>query len=312
MNNTNASSSHVAPDLTLNSLTKEKLNIILQRAKQLQATGEKEDGKNEFSQLMNLLRLLQQQQSQAVQQQKPQLQQQPQPQPQQQQQLQQIPVQPMPQQQQLQQIPVQSMPQQPVPVIKNESRSMTPNELQQQQQQQQLQLQLLQQHLLQQQQLNNQTGSPSPSSSLPSTPTGTNTNQQQQQQLQYQMLAYNFLAQNNPQLNTSPSSSPVITQASSPASTSHTNNNPTNTNSAVKIEPAIPTAPVEQPEQVKEPPKTMAERLVEAIYQQASEFNSIKKKSGTTPLPLAPLVTGRNKDTDIVTALDLLSGQQRS
>ncbi|OBZ86833.1 Chromatin structure-remodeling complex subunit snf21, partial [Choanephora cucurbitarum] len=163
-----------------------------------------------------------------------------------------------------------------------------------------------------QQQLNNQTGSPSPSSSLPSTPTGTNTNQQQQQQLQYQMLAYNFLAQNNPQLNTSPSSSPVITQASSPASTSHTNNNPTNTNSAVKIEPAIPTAPVEQPEQVKEPPKTMAERLVEAIYQQASEFNSIKKKSGTTPLPLAPLVTGRNKDTDIVTALDLLSGQQRS
>jgi hypothetical protein len=133
-----ASTSNI-PDLNINTLTKEKLNIVLQvksrknlqianhvftyfflkkRAKQLQAAGEKEDGKNEFSQLMNLLRLLQQQQTQAFNY--------------------------LQQQQQQQQQQTTSQPQTPLaPATPNQTAGTD---------QQQLQIQLLQQHLLQQQQ----------------------------------------------------------------------------------------------------------------------------------------------------------------
>ncbi|KAI8978578.1 SNF2 family N-terminal domain-containing protein [Pilobolus umbonatus] len=44
-------------DILVNSLTKDKVTLLIQRVKQLQQAGEKEDGQNELSQLMNLLRL---------------------------------------------------------------------------------------------------------------------------------------------------------------------------------------------------------------------------------------------------------------
>lgn len=91
----------------------------------MKANGEVEDGRNEFSQLMNLLRLLQQANAQQQQQQ-----QQPKPQP----------LAPAPTDTKLQTI---------LPAANTESRSLTPAEMQQQQ------LQLLQQHLLQQQQQQN-------------------------------------------------------------------------------------------------------------------------------------------------------------
>lgn len=95
----------------------------------MKAAGEVEDGKNEFSQLMNLLRLLQQAQQTKV------------------------------QQQQQQQSPSTQPQQQVVPTADTKlpniqpntvdaPRSLSPAELQQQQ----LQIQLLQQHLLKQQQ----------------------------------------------------------------------------------------------------------------------------------------------------------------
>lgn len=82
--------------------------------------------------------------------------------------------------------------------------------------------------------------------------------------LQYQMLAYNLLSQNLNQKN----------------------------DADVPIEPST-----------EEPPKTMAERLVEAIYQQSIEFISLKNNNAF----LTQKQTG-----DQLTALELLSGQPRS
>ncbi|KAF1801069.1 SNF2 family N-terminal domain-containing protein [Mucor lusitanicus] len=289
-----ATASNVASDLTLNSLTKEKLNIVLQRAKQLQAAGEQEDGKNEFSQLMNLLRLLQQQQSQALQLQAK-----------------------LQQQQQQQQASTSTPPPPPPPAaaaaattatpaanVNTANRQLTPAELQQQQQ---LQIQLLQQHLLQQQMANNN-GTPSPSASNASTPTGATNNN-----LQYQMLAYNLLSQNLASNQSSTANSPATTAATVP-----------NTASPVTIQPqpaaAVPAQPIKveappAPPVVEEVPKTMAERLVEAIYLQANELNALRQKvnnASVVPVFPPPIVTTKGGDTGILTAFDLLSGQQRS
>lgn len=82
--------------------------------------------------------------------------------------------------------------------------------------------------------------------------------------LQYQMLAYNLLSQN---LN-------------------------------VKTDPDVP---IET--STEETPKTMAERLVEAIYQQSIEFISLKNNNAFLT---------QKQDGDQLTALELLSGQPRS
>ncbi|KAG0169607.1 hypothetical protein DFQ30_003485 [Apophysomyces sp. BC1015] len=230
-------------DLSLNSLTKEKLNIVLQRAKQLQAAGEKEDGKNEFSQLMNLLRLLQQQQQQQqtllLQQQLLQQQQQ--------------------QQQQKQQLPMQDP------------------------QQQQLQLQILQQHLLQQQQQAQISKGLSPASGTstlpltsvaPSNSTNAASTAATFNTLQYQMLAYNLLSKN-----LSGQSSTTASSSSAPIL------------DIPPIKPADDNRPTEET-------KTLAEKLVEAIYRQARDhraLNALKYKD--------PCIR--------VTPIDLLS-QQRS
>lgn len=115
----------------------------MQRAKQLQAAGEKEDGKNEFSQLMNFLRTLHRQQSiafQHLQQTIPNQPMQPPPQPTRP---------PIQQQQQQQQQFSTTPPPMQNPMMSNGSQ--TPTQLQMQQ----MQIQLLQQHLMQQQLSNN-------------------------------------------------------------------------------------------------------------------------------------------------------------
>ncbi|KAI7903884.1 SNF2 family N-terminal domain-containing protein [Cokeromyces recurvatus] len=65
----------------------------------------------------------------------------------------------------------------------------------------------------------------------------------------------------------------------------------------------------QEPIMPEEPPKTMAERLVEAIYHQAIEFSIMKKK---TTNDLITMSTTSNHNGDIITAFDLLSGQPRS
>lgn len=243
---------------------------------------------------MNLLRLLQQQQSQALQ------------------------LQAKLQQQQQQQQASTSTPPPPPPAaaaaaattatpaanVNTANRQLTPAELQQQQQ---LQIQFLQQHLLQQQMANNN-GTPSPSASNASTPTGATNNN-----LQYQMLAYNLLSQNLASNQSSTANSPATTAATVP-----------NTASPVTIQPqpaaAVPAQPIKveappAPPVVEEVPKTMAERLVEAIYLQANELNALRQKvnnASVVPVFPPPIVTTKGGDTGILTAFDLLSGQQRS
>lgn len=243
---------------------------------------------------MNLLRLLQQQQSQALQLQAK-----------------------LQQQQQQQQASTSTPPPPPPPAaaaaattatpaanVNTANRQLTPAELQQQQQ---LQIQLLQQHLLQQQMANNN-GTPSPSASNASTPTGATNNN-----LQYQMLAYNLLSQNLASNQSSTANSPATTAATVP-----------NTASPVTIQPqpaaAVPAQPIKveappAPPVVEEVPKTMAERLVEAIYLQANELNALRQKvnnASVVPVFPPPIVTTKGGDTGILTAFDLLSGQQRS
>lgn len=106
--------------------------------------------------------------------------------------------------------------------------------------------------------------------------------------LQYQMMAYNLLSQN-----LTPNNKP-----SSPVSTTKTVQSPS---------PAPPSSSeFETKKATPELPKTMAERLVEAIYQQAVEYNTNKKK---TP----PFVTAtKEEESDVVTVFDLLAGQPRS
>ncbi|CEP16839.1 hypothetical protein [Parasitella parasitica] len=280
-----------ANDLAL----KDKLNIVLQRAKQLQTAGEQEDGKNEFSQLMNLLRLLQQQQTQAYQQQV------------------QAKLQQQQQQQQQQQASSTSTspPSTSAAPASNASRQLTPAELQQQQQ---LQIQLLQQHLLQQQMSSSNNGTPPPSASNPTTPTGGANNNN----LQYQMLAYSLLSQNlasnQPSTASTSPTAPAATATATPV-----NIQPQPAQTQISAKPA--TAPVEQQPPAQpakiEVPKTMAERLIEAIYLQANELNALRQKVNNTPgvpvFPPPPIVApSKGGDSDILTAFDLLSGQQRS
>jgi ATP-dependent helicase STH1/SNF2 len=102
------------------------------------------------------------------------------------------------------------------------------------------------------------------------------------------MLAYNLLSQNlgsnSPSGNATPIASPPVV----------VDDNKTQ---------------VDTPE---EPPKTMAERLVEAIYLQANEFNALKKKTNTASLPTLIPSSNTLDDSETLTAFDLLSGQQRS
>lgn len=119
----------------------------------------------------------------------------------------------------------------------------------------------------------------SPSGSGTTTPNGTPTNNN----LQYQMMAYNLLSQKN-----SPVSKPVQSPSPAPQQTS-TVNSPSDKDATPEL------------------PKSMAERLVEAIYQQAVEYNTNKKKK----MPFMTSVPDKD-DTQIVTVFDLLNGQQRS
>lgn len=140
--------------------------------------------------------------------------------------------------------------------------------------------------------------------------------------LQYQMLAYNLLSQQQQQ------------QQQQQMSNNHGNSS---TPTAIKPEPMnIDTQPptesvqqqpqsqppqqaVAEPEPVEvkpvvkeivETPKTMAERLVEAVYQQSVDYITLRNNNAALP----PF-TNNNKPqqtSDKVTALELLSGQQRS
>lgn len=347
MNNNNLPSTSAAAnanlELDLATLTKEKLNFALQRAKQLQAAGEKEDGKNEFSQLMNFLRSLHRQQSIAFQHlqqtipqqtipqqtipQQPSQQHPQQPQAMSQQQQNMLQQQTMLQQQQQQQQQKQQfMPQQP---------SVTSQQQQQQQQtmpqqsqalpQQQTVLPLQQQTMPQQPQIIPQQPQALPQQQQKLQITGQNPFMQtagtqpapsqfqmqqmqiqllqqhllQQQQLannvpsnndtslnntlQYQMLAYNLLSQNLANSNTT-----MATEDSGSFT-------------PIELEDASNTETLEQP---LETPKTMAERLVDVIYLQSVEYNRIKQDKAAG--------MDESKENQIVTALDLLSGHDRS
>lgn len=104
------------------------------------------------------------------------------------------------------------------------------------------------------------------------------------------MLAYNLLAQNLG---------------------SNTTNSPTG-NSTPAVASPPPIIKTEEKMLPEEPPKTMAERLVEAIYLQANEFNALKKKTKSVSLPGLISTTANEDDNETLTAFDLLSGQQRS
>lgn len=88
--------------------------------------------------------------------------------------------------------------------------------------------------------------------------------------LQYQMLAYNLLSQN--------------------------------------LNAKTDTEPIETMSNVEETPKTMAERLVEAIYQQSVDFINLRTNNAFLA------ASGQNKTNGQapLTALELLSGQPRS
>ncbi|CEG75587.1 Putative Adenosinetriphosphatase [Rhizopus microsporus] len=266
-------------DLDLASLTKEKLNLALQRAKQLQAAGEKEDGKNEFSQLMNFLRTLHRQQSiafQHLQQTIPNQPMQPPPQPAR------PPIQQQ-QQQQQQQFSTTPPPMQN-PMMSNGNQ--TPTQLQMQQ----MQIQLLQQHLMQQQLSNNVNTA--------------NSDGAMNNAFQYQMLAYNLLSQNLANNNAPMSSMPVKSEGmTAPTLAIQTPNDPAG---IIGQDQIINTAGSMVSEQPSAPPKTMAERLVDVIYLQAVEYNRIKqdKKEMT--------VTDELNEGLKITAHDLLYGHDRS
>ncbi|EIE77396.1 hypothetical protein RO3G_02100 [Rhizopus delemar RA 99-880] len=210
--------------------------------------------------------------------QQPQLQPQPQPQLQQQQ---------LQQQQQQQQQKLQPAMQTPfMPAAGNQSASS-------QFQMQQMQIQLLQQHLLQQQQLANNTAVPNNDASLNNT-------------LQYQMLAYNLLSQNlaNSSSNNNSTSTPVTPMT---ANENTAQLLPTTTEPLIQEDTVINTEQQQQQQQQSaEPPKTMAERLVDVIYLQAVEYNRIKQDKKDRP------IADELKDGQQVTALDLLSGHDRS
>ncbi|KAF7724583.1 hypothetical protein EC973_000891 [Apophysomyces ossiformis] len=151
----------------------------------------------------------------------------------------------------------------------------------QDQQQQQLQLQILQQHLLQQQQpqpakISPVTGtSPLPlPSPTPSIPPNTPTSQATFNTLHYQMLAYNLLSKNF--------------SGQSSAST------PSSSNPVSDVPLIKPADDYRSSEEIK----TLAEKLVDAVYRQARDYkalNALKYKDTCTR----------------VTPMDLLS-QQRS
>lgn len=114
-------------------------------------------------------------------------------------------------------------------------------------------------------------------------------------------MAYNLLSQNlgSSATNSSTGNTTPIAVSSPPAKLEDNNN---------KMQIDSPT---------EEPPKTMAERLVEAIYLQANEFNALKNKTKNaslpTPIPTtATTATTNVNDSETLTAFDLLSGQQRS
>lgn len=121
------------------------------------------------------------------------------------------------------------------------------------------------------------------------------------------MLAYNLLSQNlaNSSSNNNSTSTPVTPMM--------TNENaaqflPTTTEPLIQEDTVINTEQQQQQQQQQstEPPKTMAERLVDVIYLQAVEYNRIKQDKKDRP------IADELKDGQQVTALDLLSGHDRS
>lgn len=133
---------------------------------------------------------------------------------------------------------------------------------------------------------------------------------------QYQMLAYNLLSQQQQQQQQSTGTA-TTSGASTPAYNTNTTvaqakDDPMSISPAETSSPQQNNTTVATVKPVEEAPKTMAERLVEAIYQQSIDFIAFRKNANLSN-PLPPFnqpehISNSNK----LTALELLSGHQRS